>query len=129
MNSGATANVVITARAPSSPPILPFSLIDTVSVSSTVADQFMTNNTTTIKTTVQGVPSIQVGVKPGSDRDLVISWPTAAMTYQLEYTDALVPANWQRYTNSLPIVSGSQNIVTISAPTNGMRFFRLRDNP
>lgn len=119
--------VVITARAPLSPPTLPFSLIDMVYVGSSTFDVNGANNSVSIKTTIQGMPSISAARKAGSATDLVVSWPAAAVSYYLEYTDTLMPANWQRYTNSQPVTSGGLTTITVNSPTNGMRFFRLRD--
>ncbi|MDB6034285.1 MAG: hypothetical protein JWM16_4623 [Verrucomicrobiales bacterium] len=127
--SGARASVVITARAPQAPPTLPFSLIDMVYVGSSTMDVNGGNNSANIKTTVQGNPTVTATKKPGSANDLVISWPVGAETYVLEYTDILLPPNWQRYTNSQAQTSGGLKTITINSPTNGMRFFRLHDSP
>jgi hypothetical protein len=127
--SGARASVVITARAPQAPPTLPFSLINMVYVGSSTADVNPGNNSANIKTTVLGVPTITATKKPGSASDLVITWPVGAETFILEYTDTLVPPNWQRYTNSQPLTSGGLKTITINSPASGTRFFRLHDAP
>ena len=42
-------------------------------------------------------------------------------TYTVQYTDSLVPANWQ----SAPSFIGDGSIVTITDPTRQMRFYRV----
>jgi uncharacterized delta-60 repeat protein/uncharacterized repeat protein (TIGR01451 family) len=121
--SGVGTVVLITVRAPSAPG----SIIDKASVGSTTPDVFPGNNTASIKTTILASPSVVLSRKPNSATDLVISWPAAASTYHLEYTDLLVPSNWRPYTNSLPVLSAGQFTVSINSPTNAVRFFRLRD--
>jgi hypothetical protein len=55
---------------------------------------------------------------------VVIAWPTNALGYVLESSDALVPGNWASVTNPAGVV-GSENTLTNSV-ANTNKFYRLR---
>jgi hypothetical protein len=72
--------------------------------------------------TVVERPALRIGCV---GNQVVLSWPTAAEGYQLEYCDDLFPpVTWQPVTNP-PVVIGDQNVVT-EQPTALTRFYRLK---
>ena len=60
-----------------------------------------------------------------SGSDVVVSWPTAATGFTLQSCDSLTTTNWQNVVGA-PVVVGSENFVTNSAPS-GDQFFRLKN--
>jgi hypothetical protein len=59
----------------------------------------------------------------GSSGNIVLSWPAAQATFQLQSTPSLAPASWAGVTN-VPAPNGSTLTVTLPAGT-GTQFFRL----
>jgi hypothetical protein len=57
-------------------------------------------------------------------RDLVISWPTSASDYVLEWTPTLSDAFWTPASEPI-VVDGDNNIVTIDTTTSATGFYRL----
>ena len=66
-------------------------------------------------------PSLNVQVADGS---VVLTWPSTAGGYALEFTPTLNGASWQTITNA-PVISGAFYAMTNAAP-GGSMFYRLR---
>ena len=82
--------------------------------------------TTTFNEALGILPVASVSLKiirTGSD--VVVSRPTAASGFTLQSCDSLTTTNWQNVAGS-PVVVGSNNYVTNSAPS-GNAFFRLKN--
>src|SRR5271166_3522265 len=57
----------------------------------------------------------------------VLSWPTNAGSYFLESSTNLASMNWLAFSNSTPVLFGSNLTVTITNSSKAM-FFRLRQD-
>jgi hypothetical protein len=69
-------------------------------------------------------PPIQVGVTMQSGNALVMTWPTNAVGFQLEFSTNLGPsAIWSPVGSAVTVVNG-QNVLTNAVTGQGM-FFRL----
>ena len=56
----------------------------------------------------------------------MIAWPSVpGQAYRVEYTDELVPTNWQL----LATVTGTGSYTDISAPLPARRFYRVNATP
>ncbi len=60
-----------------------------------------------------------------SGADVVVAWPTAASGFALQSATDLTASNWVNVGQS-PVVVGSENFITNTAPT-GNAFFRLKN--
>ena len=68
----------------------------------------------------QPPPQLSISSSAGN---VVLSWPAAQATFQLQSTASLAPSSWANVTN-LPVQNGS--VVTVTLPISpGTRFFRL----
>jgi hypothetical protein len=65
-------------------------------------------------------PQLFVRSSPGN---VVLSWPAAQATFQLQSAATLAPASWTNVTNS-PVSNGGMRVVTLP-DAGGTRFFRL----
>jgi uncharacterized repeat protein (TIGR01451 family) len=91
-------------------------------VTTTVADPDLADNSVTTVATVISRPGLTVSSSPDQ---VVFSWSTSATGFALEYTDTLAPPiNWAPATNDV-VVAGEWFTVTVDAPS-GNRFYRLK---
>ena len=113
LGSGASINATIIVS-----PLVGGQLTNTTVVASAVADPLKGNNTVSVKTIVSGMSFVRSG------NSLLISWPSDATGYTLQYTTNLAsPILWQTVTPAPSVVSGMNYVTnTIGA---GNRFFRL----
>lgn len=100
--------------------------VNSATVKAVEADPDPADNNASVATTVVSAATRTLGIGrvPGGS-DVVISWPTSAVTFSLQLANSLSSSNaWQPVTNT-PAVVGSRNTVTNHA-TNAQQFFRLR---
>ena len=96
-------------------------LTNTATCGSAVTDPLKGNNTATVKTVIE-YPAMSAAASGGN---LVISWPSGATGYNLEYTLSLAaPVVWTPLTNPPPSVLGGTKTVTLGIG-GGNKFFRL----
>ncbi len=65
-------------------------------------------------------PQLSVSSSPGN---IVLSWPVAQATFQLQSSATLAPASWANVATS-PVSSGGMRVVTLPDAA-GPQFFRL----
>ena len=108
-------------------PTLPASYSGAINVTSDAgsgANTISVSGTGTSTDTVHN-PPITVGAKVQPGNALVMTWPTNAIGFQLEYATNLGPsAIWTPVGSAVTVVNG-QNVLTNPATGHGM-FFRLR---
>ena len=101
-------------------------LTDTAMVTAVEPDLNPADNTALAVTTVVSDASrtLRIGLAPGSRA--VISWPTSAVPFTLQFLNFFAGSNnfWQPVTNPPAIVNG-RNSVTNNA-SSGDKFFRLQ---
>ena len=121
LTNGTGESVTITVAAPNDA-----FLINTAMVASVEPDLNPVDNRASAVTTVVSDASRTLGIRLVSTREnVVISWPTSAVSFTLQFLEALSPTNlWQPVTNVPTIVNG-RNTVTNDA-SKGNRFFRLQ---
>jgi hypothetical protein len=61
-----------------------------------------------------------------SGADVIVAWPTAASAFALQSATSLTLSNWQDV-GQPPVVVGSENFFTNTAPTAPGTFFRLKN--
>lgn len=71
-------------------------------------------------TEMSGPPTLEI-TRAGSD--VILSWPSAAIGFNLQQTPALMPSNWTQV-NAVPSDDGVTKSVTLPI-TNSVSFFRL----
>ncbi len=117
LGSGAGTSATITVR-----PDVVGTLTNTATCSSGVTDPLKGNNTVTVKALVEA-PRL-TGLPAG--QNLVISWPTNAIGFNLESTTNLnPPVVWTPVTSPAPLIVGDRYVVTLPIGS-GNEFFRLR---
>ncbi len=113
----AAATISITVR-----PTIAGTITNFATVTSGLEDPFKSNNSASVKTVVEQ-PSLALRFEGNL---LALTWGTNAPGYVLETTTNLSPPIvWSRATNYPVSIVNGENRVTIN-PTNGIRFFRLR---
>jgi uncharacterized repeat protein (TIGR01451 family) len=117
-NTGATA--IITVIAPNEGV-----LTNIAAVTSVESDLNATDNTASAVTTVVSDDSRTLQISLASTSRVVISWPTSAVPFTLQFLNSLSASNlWLAVTNSPAIVTG-RNTVT-NDTSSGNKFYRLR---
>jgi uncharacterized repeat protein (TIGR01451 family) len=99
--------------------------VNTATLTAAEPDPDTSDNTASAVTTVvsNATRTLRIGRLPGDN--VVISWPTSAVTFSLQFVNSLSSSNvWQQATNT-PAVVGNLYTVTNSA-THAQQFFRLR---
>jgi hypothetical protein len=64
-----------------------------------------------------------------SGSDLSVGWPAYLVGYELEYSDALDPSDWQKVTTGITQAGPSYTYTFSPGPGAANRFFRLRLKP
>ena len=113
LGSGVSTNATIIVS-----PLVGGQLTNTTVVASAVTDPLKGNNSVSVKTIVSGMSFVRSG------NTLLISWPSDATGYTLQYaTNLASPIFWQAESPAPSVVSGMNYVTnTIGA---GNRFFRL----
>jgi uncharacterized repeat protein (TIGR01451 family) len=103
-------------------------LTNKVSITSTSSDPDLSNNSTTLITTLAGAPppvtnSIPLSVSLGANQ-IVLSWPVAPGTWNLQSASSLAPPILWSSVNTAPSVANGSNTVSASI-VGAARFYRL----
>lgn len=106
----------ITATVPAGATSGPLSVIAAGGISTTVSNF-------TVNSVVVPQPKLSIAL---SGANVVLSWPTNAVGYNLQQTAALNPSTWTNYTGTVNTI-GTNRTVTLTTPS-GRMFFRL-SNP
>ena len=115
-----TVHAVISQPTPVDVKLEVGNVAETVTVSANQIDPSLGNNSTSMVTTVLGVPALTV-TRIGNS--LRLSWP-ASSGFKLQANDALNPVNWADV-GTAPQVDNGQNVLTVGIPGSA-RFYRLR---
>ena len=103
----------ITATVPSGATTGPLSVITAGGISTS-------SSTFTVNSLVVPQPTLSIAISGGN---VVLSWPTNAIGYNLQQTAALNPTTWTNYIGSVT-TSGTNKTTTLTTPS-GRMFFRL----
>ena len=117
IGAGGSATVTLTVV-----PLAPGSITDNASAGSDVPDAFLANNTGSISTTVWPLPLLSIA--PLTNQ-VQVFWPAPLSNFTLQYLPALSPAYGWSNLVVVPVISGSNCVVT-DPSTNPSRFYRLK---
>jgi hypothetical protein len=65
-------------------------------------------------------------IAPGGNQTVLLSWPSAYLNYVLQQSQTLNPSSWIENSNTISVLSGGTNQVSVSVNTNAM-YFRLME--
>ena len=102
-------------------------LVDSAGLTAVEPENFPGNNTASVVTTVVLDASRTLRVDlVSTGKSAVISWPTSAVPFSLQFLNAFSAANnpWQPVTNSPSVLNGRNRLTNAAA--GGDRFFRLQ---
>ena len=101
-------------------------LSNTATVASVESDLNPMDNRASVVMTVVSDASRTLGIRLASgSENVVVSWPTSAVSLTLQFLDAISPTNFWLPVTNVPAILSGRNTVTNDA-SSGKRFFRLQ---